>query len=890
VAELLSREHELETLLALARDPRRGGVARVHGPAGIGKSALLAAVRDRSPSVLVTAGVQSEAALPFAALERLLHGLLDRVDSLPAPQREALFAALGLAGATVSDPFLVGLATLNLLSGAAADVRLVVLVDDAQWLDEASAEVLAFVARRLEAEPIALIVAERDGGRTLALEAPVDVPLNPLGDAASRSLLDRAGLPATARRRVLELAAGNPLALVELPLTGGREENGILPLTDRLERSFGAQLAGLPPATRALLLTAAADDGDAAEELLAATPGAGETDVESAVGARLLERDGARLRFRHPLVRSAAYRAAAPAERRAAHAAIARVVANDPSRLAWHRAAASAGPDEDVAAALDAAAEDARRRGAPAAAARALERAAALSSAGDRAAGRLLRAAELSVELGDPAVVAGLVERAEALEPGGRGQARIHWIRETFAADATDDAAPVRSLIADARESRAAGDTDLALRLLLAAGTRCWWALPADAPVREEVVAETLASGVPGDDPRALAVLAATSAVRHAALLVERLARACEQPVADPMSAHLLGQAAHMVGQSALAVRQLARVEAQWRAQGRLALLAQALVMRAWSSIQLGNWPAVEPAAAEGDRLAGETGQPLWGAGARAALAAAAGARGDYDRGMALAAEAEARLGGTRPTNVFAVLQVARGVTALGGGRHAEAYDQLARMFDRNDRAHHYAERHGALSYLAEAALHCDRVPEARAIVERFLPLVPDTPATLLQIGVAVARPLVAPSDAAFAAALADPATRPTFHRARLLLAHGAWLRRGRRAAGSRAPLRTARDLFDALGTVPWAERARQELRASGESSGPRVPEARDRLTPQELQIARMAASGLSNPEIGARLFLSARTVASHLYRAFPKLGVTSRAELATVLEVKSAG
>ena len=436
----------------------------------------------------------------------------------------------------------------------------------------------------------------------------------------------------------------------------------------------------------------------------------------------------------------------------------------------------------------------------------------------------------------------------------------------------------MRGLLA---EAAASDDADLALKLLMAAATRCWWALPADAPVRDEVVAATLRAGVADDDPRALAVLAAASAVKHAALVIERLERACAAPAADALGAHLLGQAAHMVGQSELAVRQLARVEAQWRAQGRLALLAQALVMRAWSSIQLGNWPTVEPAAAEGERLAAETAQPLWAAGARAALAAVAGARGEYERGMALAAEVEAGLAVARPTNVLAVLQVARGVTALGAGRYSEAYDQLARMFDAHDPAHHYAERHGGLSYLAEAALQCGRTEEARAVARRFPA---DGPATLLQIGAGVARTLLAPSEPAFAAALSGPAGRPAFHRARLLLAHGGWLRRGRRAADSRAPLRAARDTFDALGTVPWAERARQELRASGERSGRRAPEARDELTPQELQIARLAASGLSNPEIGERLFLSARTVASHLYRAFPKLGVASRAELAAAL------
>ncbi len=348
------------------------------------------------------------------------------------------------------------------------------------------------------------------------------------------------------------------------------------------------------------------------------------------------------------------------------------------------------------------------------------------------------------------------------------------------------------------------------------------------------------------------------------------------------MSMHLLGQAAHMVGASGLAVQQLARVEAQWRAQGRLALLAQALVMRAWSSIQIGGWPAVEPAAAEGERLARETGQPLWEAGATSALVAAAGARGDYDDATARASTCDAQLVTQRATNLFAVLQMARGIAALGAGRYSEAYDQLARMLDPHDPAFHYAEVQGSLSYLAEAAQHCGRVDEARAVLDEFAPLLDSAPSTLLRVGVIVGRAFVADTEAPFEDALKP--LRSPFHRARVLLAYGAWLRRQRRAADSRAPLRTARDLFDALGTVPWAERARQELRASGERTVRRVPEARDQLTPQERQIAELAASGLTNPEIGERLFLSSRTVASHLYRAFPKLDVTARSELADAL------
>jgi DNA-binding CsgD family transcriptional regulator len=908
-ADLVGRDPELRSLRALVDNAGPTRVAVVHGPPGIGKSALLAAAADharmRQFTVLSAAGIASEAPLPFAALERLLRGLLDRVGMLPKPQRDALMSALGLAGSVVTDVFLVGLGTLNVLSEVASRRPVVVLVDDAQWLDSATADVLGFVARRIEAEPISFLIGERDRGadgaddalRGAVRELGVDVALTPLDERAARDLLARSGgeLSAAARGYLLEIAAGNPLALVELPLlapalTDGRSV-GLVPLTERLQRSFSAQQSDLEPPARTLVCVAAANDGDFAAETLAATrviaPGVGERELDAAIAAGLLEHDGAQLRFRHPLIRSAVYESASGAERRAAHAAIAQVIEQQPNRRAWHRAAATAGLDDAVASELDAAAADARRRGAGAVAVRALERAAALSTMREDAIRYLLGAAELSVELGEPDAATRLVASAEALDPGPNGRVRVRWIRETFAEDAGDDATPVRTLVADAEHAQRDGDADLALRLLLAAGTRCWWALPADAPVREEVVAATLRVPVADDDARVLAILAAASAVRHAALLIERLDRACATAALEPESAHLLGQAAHMVGHSELAVRQLARVEAQWREQGRLAVLAQGLVMRAWSSIQLGLWPAVEPAAEEGERLARETRQPLWAAGAQAARAAAAGARGETERALVFAGAVESQLVTTRPTNIFAVLQVARGVSALGAGRYAEAFDQLARMFDASDPAHHYAERHGGLSYLAEAALQCGRVNEARAVVDRFVPLAAQTPATLLEIGVGVAVPLVSgdgEAEAAFQDALAGRAAMRPFHRARLLLGYGGWLRRNRRAADSRAPLRTARDLFDALGTVPWAERARQELRASGETSRRRVPEARDQLTPQELQIAQMAATGLSNPEIGERLFLSARTVASHLYRAFPKLGIASRWELVDAL------
>ncbi len=498
-SRVIGREREQAALFRFVdADDGRGGVVVVHGAAGIGKSALLASVRDyalsRRCTVLTTAGVQTEAALPFAALERLLHGLAPRASRLPEPQRDALLAGLGLADATVTDHFLIGLATLNLLTDAAEGGRVIALVDDAQWLDAASADVLAFVARRIEFEPVGLVVGQRDGAG-LRFEHATDLALGPLDEASARSLLERTPLPAATQRRVLTLAAGNPLALVELPLSA--DAGGLLPLTERLERSFTAQQADLAPSTRALLRVAAADDSDETSELLAAAD-AGEADVEAAVSARLLERDGTRVRFRHPLIRSALYQAASELERRAAHAAIAAVITDAPHRRAWHRAAGSDGPDEAVATALDRAADDARRRGAVAAAVDALQRASELSTDREHAVTRLLTAAELSVELGNVDVVGRAGRQGRASRPGPAAQARDplaqggvrrRGLRRRRAGPRT------------ARRRRAPLRPELKFRLLLAAGTRCWWAVDGDHPVRDEVVAAALDAGAADDDP-----------------------------------------------------------------------------------------------------------------------------------------------------------------------------------------------------------------------------------------------------------------------------------------------------------------------------------------------------------------------------------------------------
>jgi ATP/maltotriose-dependent transcriptional regulator MalT len=327
------------------------------------------------------------------------------------------------------------------------------------------------------------------------------------------------------------------------------------------------------------------------------------------------------------------------------------------------------------------------------------------------------------------------------------------------------------------------------------------------------------------------------------------------------------------------------------RAEGRLGLLAQALVSQAWAAFFLGDWKLAIPAAEEASRLARETGQPRWAAAAQLSESTLAAVRGDYDAADPLAAEAEPLLLPMAAHPTMAFVQLARGLAALSRGRHTDAYDHLRRIFDPTDIAYHPFVRCWTIGDLAEAAARCGHTEEARALVETLNPIAEKSCSPLLRVAMAYARPLLADdqdAEALYQAGLSAELSAWPLFRARLLLAYGSWLRRQQRVAESRAPLRAARQAFDALGAIPWGERARQELRASGERSRQRTPEAWNQLSPQELQIARMAGDGLTNREIGQNLYLSHRTISSHLYRVFPKLGVTSRSQLNAVLAAES--
>jgi DNA-binding CsgD family transcriptional regulator len=854
-SDLIGREEEMSAILAMLRGDGGSGLLLV-GEAGIGKSALLNAASRAAASdgrtVLRATGVQCEARVPFAGLHQLLYPLTDRFGLLPPPQRKALLAAFGCADGPAFQVFVIAIATLELLADAASGSGLLVAIDDLHWIDDATAQVLGFVARRIASEPIALLAATRPGFEDPITEAGVPArTLRPLPRAQAERLvrLRHPELEDRWRGWVLEHAEGNPLALVELPLAPSACQPGAevrVPLTARLERSFTARVAGLsPPARSAVVVAAAADSDDFAEIAAAvaiAVPGSDADPLRPAVDAGVLVVSQAKLTFEHPLVRSAIYQSADADLRRRAHAALAQVLDAQPERRAWHLAAAAPVPDEAVAAQLEQAAESAARRGVGTASVAAWEQAASLTPQASRRAERLLRAAELALELGRPEQARELAGSAEPLSSAPPHLARLTLISEALSPGVPDDPLRVRTL------------ADLA------------------------------------SDPRLLAVGGFVDPARYGDLITRRIADLRTDQL-DAAAAEL-AMSIHLVGadQAIIAV-QRAVVDCA-RREGKLAALPRMATQQTWNAIALADWPAAVPAADEAVRLAIETRQPMWQAAAMTGQAMIAGMRGDDADAERLAQHAEALVLPARISAVLCGIQFSRGVTAIAAGRYDEAFDQLRRVFDRADPSYQAVQSTWALGDLAEAATHTGRVAEAREITAAFQPGELDSVTPWTRVALLYAAPFLAEDDVAeaeFRRALAANLARWPAYRARLLLEYGSWLRRRYRVAQARGPLRTARQICVAHGLLPWAERARRELRATGETGDePRVPQ-RISLSPQEFQIAQLAAEGLSNREIAERLYLSHRTVGSHLYRIFPKLGITSRIQLPSVLATVDA-
>ncbi|UBU16339.1 AAA family ATPase [Nonomuraea gerenzanensis] len=896
----------------------------VRGEAGVGKSALLDhAAANADAQVLRVTGVESEAELPFAALHLLLRPALDRVGVLPPQQSEALLGALGLGGATRGDRFLVGLATLSLLVELSAQRPLVCLVDDAQWLDGESADALLFATRRLHAEPVAVLFAARTGARLPAGGLP-ELHLGSLAPEAARQLLAaHAGtLPPAVRDQVVAEAQGNPLALLELPRMLSPAATGPLPfclgnatpVTSRVLATFRDRIAALPESTRTCLLVAALDDRGELSVLAHALGllGASLDDAAPAEWAGLIRITPEGVTFHHPLVRAAVLLATGIAARMAAHRALAEAVDDD--RRAWHLAAVTLRPDEQVAMEMERLALRAQRRGGQAAVSAAYARAAELSPGAADAARRYTRAASAAVEagLGQRAteLVTQALRRAEVEAPGEavmalRG-AEAHASGEAVMAPRGAEAeAPGEAVMAELAEVRArlaveAGRPLEAARLLMEgaqtgtdhltrlsllsmAGFYTWTSaahpdqidltrrIEELTPTGEGVT--TVVKGINQDFRTVLeggTSVASTVAARVGQVPFDLRLIVAFQAVIPADREVMLDAAAAMVREC--------------RAEGRLGRMPQAMTVLAIAQLMDGRHPAARDTAAEGQALAADVGQPVWGsylAGVHAWLSAVAGAEEEY---TALADEAF-RLSEARrwmPSRCWA--EYAGALLELGQGRYEAVLDQMDRAMAGPSR-HAFIWRYAWPDYV-EAAVRAGAPERALEALRRHA----DWAESTEQPGpLAVqhrARALMAAEHCAeqeYQRALElHLRHEQPFDQARTRLVYGEWLRRHQRRSEARPHLEAAMEAFDRLGAAPWSARAAGELRAAGVSvrSGG-AGDLMATLTPQELQVVRLAVTGASNREIAAQLFLSPRTVASHLYKAFPKLGVASRAELA---------
>ncbi|HEX6523552.1 MAG TPA: AAA family ATPase [Streptosporangiaceae bacterium] len=909
IRPLFGRERELAAVRRLLDAVSyRGAALLVRGRAGMGRSSLLSAARDvassRRMKVLTVTGTPVEAGLPFAGLHQIIQPIMDHVGDLPAPQRDAVLTAFGMAAGNEPNLFHVALGTLKLLLSAAAGDPLVVVADDAQWFDIATSQVLAIVARRLEPTLVVMIAAARTGCQTPLTAAGLEeLDLQPLEPVAARTLLDASAMRLTSAecQQLLADSGGNPLALIELSgqFGAGRAGNDrVLPaLTPRLRQAFALRDHELPALTKTLLLIAAASDGDDLGEVLAAGaalggPDASAEELAPAVAADLIRLTESVFTFADPLARSAVYHEAPLSERHAAHAALAEVLKDQPERAAWHAAANVTRPDERLAGEMEIASRRALSRGGVDTALALAERAVTLTADPAARGARLLRAAELALDLGRVEAARRLMAQARQLRLDAADRTRLLWLDQETSPDRPKDAAALRRLSELADQAMKDRDYDLALSILDTAALQCLEA-GHDEDLRQLVIAALKAIPALSASSRTLSTLALTDPDGQGEVVireVSRLGQFAGNGSADTDDSLAAGVAATIAGDPETGASFLTRASTQLRAQGRLRLLARALVVQAWGATCRSDWNVAIPAAEEGIRLARETEQPVLVAMGVCSQLMLFALRGEEEeaRPLALRTEGQDARGAEYG---LAVEQAARGLSALAGGHYEEAYDYLRKTFTSGDPAYHYVHRWWTIADLAEAAVHSGKREQARAHVSEIARVAEQTPSPLLHAALAYARLMLATDGDAeqhFEAAVNVELVSWPLLRARAQLAYGAWMRRQRRITESRRPLRAAYAAFDALGADPWAKRARQELRAAGEAdSGPR-PEEGGVLSPQELKIAEMAASGMSNREIGQQLYLSHRTVATHLYRIFPKLGITSRFQMPQALQALS--
>ena len=903
--KLLGRRSECEALDRLLTDARAGrsGVVVLRGDAGVGKSALLDYLSDRVTNwhVVGAVGVESEMELAYSGLHQLCAPTLDRLDGLPVPQRDALATVFGLSASPPPDRFLVGLATLTLFAELAEQQPLVCIVDDAQWLDHASSQVLGFVARRIHAERIAIVCAARTESGESVLAGLPELSVRGLGDNDARALLlDRlyGPLDAAVCDQIVAESHGNPLALLELPrtwnnpaeLAGGFGVPGNQPVAGKIEQSYAQRLLQLPSDTRLLVVVAAAEPlGDpvlfrrAAEFL-----GVDVTAVQPAVDAGLVK-VGARVEFAHPLVRSAAYRAAANDDRHRVHHALAESTdpEADPDRRAWHRARATSKPNEDVAAELERSAGRAQARGGLAAAAAFLQRSVALTEDPARRGERALAAAQVNLQAGAFDAALGLLATSESGQLDEFQRARVNLVRAhvAFASGFGSDAP---ALLMNAARGLEPFDLSLARETYLAAWGAAEMSGSLGRGILMEICRAVQALPPPTDAPLPLDLLLDGCALLitdgHAAAApnLQRAARALTSiPLDDVLRWGWMATFASCLVWDidsfyAISVRHVQLV----RSAGAVAQLPLHLWQLALCSSWIGDLPGAASLAAESESVAAATGS-RFAPYTLLRLRALQGSEAELSALVASATELAAAKGQGMSTS----RHWADAVLWNGLGRYSEA--ALAAQEAASDTVTRRPAM-WALPELVEAAARSGDTELARDALDRLATTTQPCDTDFARGIEARCRALLSDGTAAddlYREAI-DRLSRtrllPDIARARLL--YGEWLRREGRRVDARDQLRRAHDMLATLGMDAFAERARRELIGTGEKVRKRSDEGRDQLTPQEEQIARLARDGLSNPEIGAQLFISARTVEWHLSHVFTKLDISSRRQLRAAL------
>jgi DNA-binding CsgD family transcriptional regulator len=892
---LYGREEQLavvDQILAGMRSGRAGALI-LRGEVGIGKTALLDAVAEQANDarVLRVTGVEAEAELPFAGLHALMRPALDEIGALPERQAEALRGAFGMAEAAVADRFLVGLGVLSLIAELAEDRPVICLVDDAQWLDQASADALVFAARRLHAERAAVILAARDEPVSGSLPGLPELRVSGLGRPAAEQLLAGSGLVQAVRDELIAEAGGNPLALIELSrgLSEGQRAGSVTPLTvpavspvGRVQQAFGGRVAVLTqPCRRAMLVAALAGLAELPEVSRAIEVAGGSlTDLAPAERAGLLRVTPASVVFSHPLVRSAVLADSDVAGRVAAHQALADV--NDGDRRAWHLAALAIGPDEEVAAALDAAAQRAALRGSSAAVSAAYERAAGLSADAAPRGLRLALAAEAAAYAGQMPRAAGLAEQArrQVTDPGQA--AALAGLRAFLEAEAGRIADAAGFLL---EEAALLGQADSGgAQVMVLEGFQMLWVNAGPAPPREL-------------EYRAAAILppAAASLVAFLQAVRQLQDSGPDGPISLPAQSDLdslpvtrFSRFSRLFfdliqGDVQSARRRAADMTAEFRDTGSVGLLAYALTYLADVQGLCGEFLDATASAEEGLRIAVDTGQIALISELTSAAAMLAAIAGDEQACQARVDQARDLSAGLRALPLAAA-DHALAVLDLGSARYQSALDRMEAISagpgrqaphllyaypDHVEAAVRAGQPALAARPLAIFTAWSDAIgqPWASAVAARCAALTaPDAAAETLY-------------QRAIAGHQGDG--RP-FEQARTLLLFGEWLRRNQRRADARGHLLEAAGAFARMGARPWQDRAESELRAAGAAALPvRADDPLARLTPQELQVVRLAAAGASNKQIGAQLFLSPRTVGYHLYKVFPKLGISTRDELA---------